>query len=113
MGAELDYVDHLVRESARFAEAISEAPPEAPVPSCPDWNADDLLWHLAEVQFFWAAVVGEKLSGDEAKERNPERPADRAGLLAFYQRASRGLGQILASASPDTPAWTWSDDHTV
>src|SRR6266513_5274805 len=113
MGTQVDHLSHLARESARFAEAIRQAPPEAPVPSCPDWNADDLLWHLGKVQFFWSAVVREKLPGAQAGELTPERPADRAGLLAFYQRASRGLGEILATTSPDAPAWTWSGDHTV
>src|SRR5438105_15171100 len=113
MNDDLDYLGHLARESARFAEAIGQAPPDAAVPTCPDWNADDLLWHLAEVQFFWSTVVREGLDGDEAEKRKPERPADRAGLLAFCRRASRDLGEILAGSSPQTPAWTWSEDHTV
>jgi len=53
MQKDLDYLGHLASESARFADAIRLAPPAARVPSCPDWTADDLLWHLAEVQFFW------------------------------------------------------------
>jgi uncharacterized protein (TIGR03083 family) len=113
MPDELDYLAHLARESARFAAAVQLAGPTVPVPSCPDWTADDLLWHLAEVQFFWGTIVREGLPGDEADKRKPERPAGRAGLLAFYQQASRDLGEVLAAASPDTRAWTWSDDQTV
>ena len=26
-------------------------------PTCPDWDAADLLWHLAGVQLFWAKVI--------------------------------------------------------
>lgn len=114
MTTDLDYLDHLNRESARFLEALSEAPPDAPVPSCPDWNADDLLWHLGEVQWFWGTIVREKLSeGAQAEELKPERPADRAGLNAFYQRASHDLQETLAATTPDTPAWTWSAEQTV
>lgn len=113
MPTDADYHEHLGRESARFAAAIQQASPQAPVPPCPDWGADDLLWHLGEVQFFWSTVVREKLPGAEAEKLTPQRPGDRSGLLAFYDRASRGLGEILAATSPDTPAWTWSDDHTV
>jgi uncharacterized protein (TIGR03083 family) len=113
MRYDLDYLDHLARESARFAVAIGQAPPDAAVPTCPDWNADDLLWHLAEVQFFWGTVVREGLTGDEAEKRTPERPAYRTALLALYQQASRDLGEILTTSTPETPAWTWSDDHTV
>jgi uncharacterized protein (TIGR03083 family) len=111
--AELDFLDHLARESARFAEAIAAAPPGATVPSCPGWDADDLLWHLGEVQWFWGTVVRERVTGDEAEARKPPRPGDRAGLAAFYDRASHGLAGILAATPPDTPAWTWSEDQTV
>ena len=108
-----DYIDHLVRESARFADAIQQAPPQARVLSCPDWNADDLLWHLTEVQYFWTTVVRDKLPGGEAQQRNPERPGDRASLLGFYRQTSAALAGILKATSPDTPAWSWSVEQTV
>ena len=113
VNADLDYIDHLARESARFAEAVSAAAPDERVPTCPDWNADDLLWHLAEVQWFWGTIVRENATRQEAEDLKPERPADRAGLRDFYQRASSALQEALAAAAPDTPAWTWSDDQTV
>jgi len=113
MGAELDFLDHLELESARFAEAINSAPPQAQVPSCPDWNADDLLWHLAEVQWFWGTIVRERVTDAPGEGVAPPRPADRAGLAAFFDRASRELADVLAATPPDTPAWTWSEDHTV
>jgi uncharacterized protein (TIGR03083 family) len=111
MDRDVDYLMHLGRESARFAEAIRQAAPDARVPSCPDWDADDLLWHLGEVQWFWRTIVRDKVTGAQAEE--PKRPAGRPALLAFYERASRELGQALAAAAPEDPAWTWSQDHTV
>jgi len=109
----LDYLGHLARESALFGHAIDGAAPEAMVPSCPDWNADDLLWHLAEVQWFWGTVVRDGLDGAAAEERKPDRPDGRPALMHFYLSASADLGAALASAAPQTPAWTWSDDKTV
>jgi len=108
-----DHLTHLARESARFAQVIREAPPDAPVPSCPGWDADDLLWHLAEVQWFWATVVREGVPGDRAEGFKPQRPADRAGLLAFFADASASLGKILAATPAGAAAWTWSADQTV
>ena len=113
MDPNLDYVGHLARESARFADALRGAAPDTPVPSCPGWNADDLLWHLGEVQWFWAAVVREDVTGKRAEELKPPRPADRAGLLAFFETASHDLAEILAAKPPESPAWTWSDDNSV
>ena len=37
----------------------------------------------------------------------------RPALLELYRSASRDLGEILAATSPETPAWTWSEDQTV
>ena len=113
MGTDLDYLALLARESARFGEVLRGLPADEAVPSCPDWNADDLLWHLGEVQWFWGTVVREGLPGAAAGELAPERPPDRAGLAAFYERESRDLGTALANAPPETPAWTWSTDQTV
>ncbi|MGI8519756.1 MAG: maleylpyruvate isomerase family mycothiol-dependent enzyme [Actinomycetota bacterium] len=113
MSNDLDYLDHLARESARFGEAMREAPSHVPVQSCPDWNADDLLWHLGEVQWFWGTIVREKVTGSQAEQLKPSRPTDRAGLLNFFERASHDLEEILAAATPETRAWTWSEDQTV
>ncbi len=114
MPAALDYLVHLGRESARFAEALRTAPSEAPVPSCPGWTADDLLWHLAEVQWFWGTIVRDRLAEPApAEARKPPRPADRTGLAELYERASHDLADVLAATTPDTQAWTWSDDQTV
>jgi uncharacterized protein (TIGR03083 family) len=114
MDKELDYLRYLAAESARFGAVLGAAAPDARVPSCPDWIADDLLWHLSEVQWFWGTVVREKLTGEQAEQRKPERPSGRAQLQEFYQRASSDLGETLAAMAPETPAWTWSPgDQTV
>ncbi len=113
MDADLDYLAHLTRESARFGAAVSAVAADAPVTCCPEWNADDLLWHLGEVQWFWGTVVRDRIPGPQAGEQAPGRPADRAGLQSFYQRVSRDLGVALAAAAPEEPAWTWSDDGTI
>ena len=110
---DLDYLAHLAADSARFATVIDGLPPDAPVPSCPEWNANDLLWHLAQVQWFWGTVVREQLSGPQAEQLKPARPDDRAGLAGFYDRARHDLCDVLAATAPGTAAWTWSEDHTV
>lgn len=48
-GNGINYLGHLARDSARFAAALRGTPARAPVPSCPGWNADDLLWHRPPV----------------------------------------------------------------
>jgi uncharacterized protein (TIGR03083 family) len=111
--SDLDYLGYLASESARFAEVVGQAPPDAAVPTCPGWTAADLLWHLGEVQWFWSTVVREKLSGEQAHARAPQRPEDWAGLLDFFAISSRGLHEILTATAPETEAWTWTSNQTV
>ena len=55
------YLAHLETESRRFRDVMADCDPGARVPSCPDWDAADLLWHLGgEVQDFWAWVVSHR-----------------------------------------------------
>ena len=112
---DLDYLTHLAADSARFVEVLAQTRPEARVPTCPGWDADDLLWHLGQVQWFWAAIIGRGLTvhADVENLDNGGRPAGRGGLIAFFERASDDLRHNLAAASPQTPAWTWSQDQTV
>ena len=93
----IDYLAHLRSESDRFGEVLADTDPAAPVPTCPDWTAADLLWHLAEVQLFWGAIVRDRLDDPDAAEAGkPERPADYAELLALYRDASAALIDALA-----------------
>jgi uncharacterized protein (TIGR03083 family) len=105
------YLEHLRAESARFLEALTGCDPGARVPACPDWDAGDLLWHLAEVQWTWASVVTGRPGGPP--EQHPERPTTWAGLLSTYDDYSGRLADALAAADPDEPAWTWADEQTV
>ncbi|MDA8282336.1 MAG: maleylpyruvate isomerase N-terminal domain-containing protein, partial [Actinomycetota bacterium] len=100
VGSDLDHISHLARESARFAAAVAEAAPVASVPTCPEWDADDLLWHLAEVQWFWGTIVRQALQEPPPAEMRPERPANRAELTSFYDAVSAELATALASSAP-------------
>ncbi len=109
----LDYLAHLRADSARFAAVLEHAPADGQVPSCPEWRADDLLWHLAEVQWFWGTVVREAVT-DPGELRHPDRPADRGALLAFFGDATAALQAALAEVDPATPRWTWHEpDRTA
>jgi uncharacterized protein (TIGR03083 family) len=110
---DLDYLAHIASESARFGSVMAGTAPDAPVPTCPDWTADDLLWHLGEVQWFWGTIVRERVDAARAEELKPDRPADRDGLAEFYATASRDLSAILATTPPQAKVWTWADDKSA
>ena len=112
-GETIDYLGQLARNSARFAEVLAAAADGAPVPTCPGWTSEDLLWHLAEVQWFWGTIVRDELTGAEAEALKPVRPVGRLAGRGFFERASAELRAVLAATPPYAPAWTWSTEQTA
>ena len=108
------HLDHIRTESARFREVLTGCDPTARVPACPDWDAADLLWHLAGVQAFWAGVIRTRPEApDEDSEGRLPRPDTFDGLLAAFDEHSAALVAALADADPAEEAWHWSPNHTV
>jgi len=101
------YLAHIRRESARFREVLAACPPDARVPSCPDWDAADLLWHLGEVQHWWHHVVSTR-PAPPADYPEPERPTSYDALLGFFDEWHGRFVEVLEAADPADAAWSWS-----
>ncbi|MGL5825938.1 MAG: maleylpyruvate isomerase family mycothiol-dependent enzyme [Nocardioides sp.] len=106
------YLHHLAAESRRFRDTLATADPAARVPGCPEWTAADLLWHLAEVQHFWNAVLCCRPNEPE-HHRSPPRPNTHSDLLAAFDSWSAELQDTLAAANPKDAAWSWASEQTV
>lgn len=105
-------------ESQRFADVLADTPSDARVPTCPDWTADDLLWHLTEVQLFWAGVLATSALTEKQVEAvetaKPARPTQRDQTLALRATATESLLTQLARHSDPEPLWSWFEpDQTV
>ncbi|MBI5087952.1 MAG: maleylpyruvate isomerase family mycothiol-dependent enzyme [Actinobacteria bacterium] len=107
----LSYLAALERDGEAFADSCAAAGLDAPVASCPGWSVADLVWHLAEVHWFWTTVVREQLTSPSSYEE-PARPAD-GELLASYRSGLVETVRVLTEADPDTVVWTWTPDHTA
>ncbi|MGH3644162.1 MAG: maleylpyruvate isomerase N-terminal domain-containing protein, partial [Mycobacterium sp.] len=46
-------------ESRRLADVLEGVDPDQRCPTCPEWTASDLLWHLTNVHFFWAGILAQ------------------------------------------------------
>ncbi|HEY0889973.1 MAG TPA: maleylpyruvate isomerase family mycothiol-dependent enzyme [Nocardioides sp.] len=107
------YLDHIRSESARFRAALAACDPDAPVPSCPEWTAADLLWHLGgEVQHFWNWVVRHRPEAPDGYQE-AERPESYADLLSFFDATNAAFVAALAGADPAEAAWSWAAEQTV
>jgi uncharacterized protein (TIGR03083 family) len=110
-----DYLPVLEKANARFANVAAEAVLEhgwrAPVPGCPGWHLDDLVWHLSEVQHFWAWVVRTRAPDPSTYVEPTRRPDDE--LLGFLAAQNAELETVLAGADPETRVWTWAPRQDV
>lgn len=104
----MDLLTALTAESSRIADVLAHADGTAPVPTCTDWTALDLAWHLTEVQTFWATMVEGRHA--EPVDHDPEagRPDDLGACLGMLREASSRLRAALDAAPPDAPVWSWS-----
>jgi uncharacterized protein (TIGR03083 family) len=113
----MDFLAAIRRDSARFAELAASADPSRPVPSCPAWTVADLVWHLGEVQWFWATDVAlGATSPDQVEAAKPARPANFADLVAWGREQTAFLLRVLESTPDDRRVWTWAlddGDHNV
>ena len=107
----MDHIAIIRSEAQRFADTLAHTAPDARCPTCPDWNAADLLWHLTEVHAFWAGVLASDARSDadiEAVERSkPARPSAPAELLALREEATTALLQQLDRLDDAEPRWSW------
>lgn len=106
------------RESQRLSDLLLAADPAAPVPTCPGWNARDLLRHLTEVHGFWAEVLASGARTDEQVETietsRPALPEDLAALAREREAATAALVAQLEARRDEEPAWSWlSTDQSV
>jgi uncharacterized protein (TIGR03083 family) len=114
MSDQLDHLKHLAAESTRFRAVLNGVAPDARVPTCPDWDVADLVWHLTEVQYFWAAVVRQQqLDLAKVDSEDLARPANHLDLMRLADRCTRDLVAVLRRTPPATPVWTWADDQSA
>jgi len=114
----MDRLAIIESESRRFAEALSGTDPEGRCPTCPDWKAVDLLWHLTEVHLFWSAILAGGVRRDDeipaVEAAKPDRPVGVAELLALREQATAALIAALAARDDAEACWSWwPADQTV
>ena len=107
----MDFMDAIATESERFIAAIEQTEPADRVPTCPEWTADDLLWHLTEVHGYWAGVLHRnaqtEAEAEEVEANAPERAEDREQIIELFNANTAALIGELEQRSDAEPAWFW------
>jgi uncharacterized protein (TIGR03083 family) len=103
---DFSFVNAIVEHSAGFA-AAARGHLDAKVEHCPGWSVADLVWHLTEVQWFWATVAEERRSGPPEDSERPVRPADEE-LIEAFEAGAEHLADVLRRTPYRDRAWTWA-----
>jgi uncharacterized protein (TIGR03083 family) len=109
----MDYAEHVdaaVAGTQAMVAAFRQAPPDAKVPSCPDWTVADLAEHAGGFTGFWAHVLCEGTG--RPKPAVPEYQPG-SSLADWYEELAAILASELRATPPETTVWTWADDKSA
>ncbi|MGH2785902.1 MAG: maleylpyruvate isomerase family mycothiol-dependent enzyme [Actinomycetota bacterium] len=108
------YCDAVEVEVARFVDVSNGLDPAAPVPTCPDWSAVDLMQHVGTVHR-WAGsmvkVLAPKRHGKEQLQL--DLPNAASGYPAWLEAGGRLVVEALRKQDPDASMWSWGPDQHV
>jgi len=97
------FVAHLKVDGPAVVAAGKRAP-TAPVPSCPEWDAQALVGHLGGAYWWIEGMVRERATEMGAFR---DRPEDWDTLCAWYDEGLTALLRVLEDVGPDEPVWNW------
>ena len=106
-----DLLRLMQERSIAFQAAVAAAPSlDVQVPTCPEWTLLDLVEHLVEGRYKWAATVAAGPADAPAPFSAPPAPRERDAVLAWFAASVRELQDALREAGPDRGCWTWWGD---
>jgi uncharacterized protein (TIGR03083 family) len=106
------FVEAIRSDGAAFVDAARAAGVERAVRTCGDWTVGDLCAHVGRLHRWAASIVDRRPADPVDHWKQLPLPAGSA-LVDFVAEGYVRLSDVLASADPDEPCWSWTDRHTV
>lgn len=103
------WIETLRQEGARMTAAARATSADAPVPTCPEWVARDLIRHMGGVHRWATSFVAEARSepGTQTLEEvSGGWPGDEE-LADWFEAGYLRLVAVLEDAPPDVQCWTF------
>jgi uncharacterized protein (TIGR03083 family) len=88
-------------------DAVEEAGPEAPVPSCAGWTVADLVEHLTSQMRWVRETTTRGVITKPADRVVPEPRPEWSEALEGLRCELTGMTETLDALEPELPAWTW------
>ena len=104
-------LEALERELARMVRLAGSTDPHMEIPTCPGWDAAELMEHLGGVHR-WAAEILRTRPSERISRRGLDIRAPTDGRWDHWIREGADrLLEALAETPADTPLWAWGPDH--
>jgi uncharacterized protein (TIGR03083 family) len=104
------HCSEIVAQTDRLRAGIEGADLTVPVPSCPGWNAGQLLRHLGGAQRWAETIVRTRATGplpdEDFRDLSAYANEDPAVLGPWLAEGAARLADTLRGAGPDTKLWT-------
>ena len=103
------YCDEIAAQTGLLTLTIAGADLTVPVPSCPGWNAGQLLRHLGGAHRWAAEIVRARAAGEipeDFRDLSAFPSEDPAVVGRWLAEGAERLGNTLREAGPGTPMWT-------
>ena len=106
-----DYVNALREHAASLVAAVSDAPLDTRVPTCPDWSLADLLRHLG-THHRWVAGNLTQAPGAGMYPFDQIAPPPDDALPEWVGAGAADLADRLVAVGPDHACWAWLSEQT-
>ena len=111
-------LDAISTEGDRFWDAIEAARDlNSQVPSCPDWDINDLAWHVLGVHAGWTELVehptDDPTKAFEAEVAGGDPTFDNTALVELGRGTMRRMVRTFGAADQSQPTWTWAAQQDV
>jgi uncharacterized protein (TIGR03083 family) len=103
MSTSLELIERFSDDIARQGTLANQ---QLTVPSCPEWTVGDLIYHVGEVQLFWAHNLLVRDSSKKSALGEIEDPSDDS-LAEWFRTCTASLASALKELGDDSPCWTW------
>jgi uncharacterized protein (TIGR03083 family) len=108
------HLDELTTQSRLLAEALAGVDLAMQVPTCPDWTVRQLVEHVGRTHRWVTGVVSQRLTTrPDFDTFNLIEPAAPGELRTWLVDGAGELVEAIRSVGPQTPIWSWTDDHTA
>jgi uncharacterized protein (TIGR03083 family) len=102
------YIDH-IRDDGTALVGAARKGPDAPVPTCPEWDVTALVVHIGRIHRWAGDTVATRAFEPVRRQTPPEDGTEPETVFAWYEDGLQHLLDALGAADPEDQVWNFRD----